>query len=157
MNSLFLEMFDEGEPTPYKAVPTIPDDLDFYWLEGATKLADRQAADKDIQRVAFSELMDALVGEVRIPEPKFQKTYASPLIKAVFGGVVVGGPSPTVNTSPASVKKPSPSQRRQYLRQLIEDAGITANDVNRDTIERLLDEMEVFVDGNVKTARAQRR
>jgi hypothetical protein len=157
--NLFVEMFDDSEPTKYKAVPTVPDLDDFFWLEGAKQLSDRQAADSDIRQVVLTELLDCLVGEVPA-EPKIQKVYSDGLIKSIFGGVVrvaVSGPSPAVNTSPASVKKPSPSERRQYLRQLVEDAGITTNDVNRETIERLLDEMEVFVDGNVKAARAERR
>jgi hypothetical protein len=153
--TLYTELFDDEEPVEFKQVSTVPD-LDFYWLEGATKLADRQAADRDIRQVAFTELMADLVGEIPISEPKIQKTYASPLIKAIFGGVVpvvVGGPSPAVSVTTPESKKKIAAERKKYLRDLIRDSGISVNDANQQTIEALISSMEHFVDGNIKAAR----
>jgi hypothetical protein len=153
--NLFVEMFDDGEPTEFKEISAVPD-LDFYWVEGATKLADRQAADKDVQQVVFTELLDAMVGESPTPEPKIQKVYSDSLVKSIFGGVVVGGPSPAVSVTTPQPKKKTAAERKKYLRELIEASGITSNDANQQTIENLIASMETFVDGNIKAARRYR-
>jgi hypothetical protein len=153
--NLFVEMFDDSEPVQYKAVPTVPD-LDFYWLEGATKLSDRQAADKDIRQVVLTELLDGVVGEVPNYEPKAHKVYSSSLVKSIFGGVVVSAPSPTVSTSGSTPQRLTSAQRRKALRQLIQDSGISVGDANKDAIEALVASMEHFVDGNIKAVRSQR-
>jgi hypothetical protein len=139
--------------TPDPKLWDLPE-LDFDWIEGAKTLAARLDADQAVRDITFHDLVKSVLGEGPVLEPIIQKVYSSELTKSVFGGsipVFASAATLTVDTAGIAPKRPSASQRRKALREIIQAAGITVNDTNANIIEDLISSMQVYID-NVKLA-----
>jgi hypothetical protein len=137
-DALLIEMFDGVDLTA--TVPEIPD-IEMSKLMERVDNAPAGAANGLVRKLMYLDLLERVLGEVPAPAPASLPTEV---------GVV---PSAGPNTGTASGTKPKDSARRQKLRQLLIDAGISMNAYNEETISSLLVSMDAYISDSIKISR----